>query len=794
MQSNVAVADSEDQQALAEAVTQLLERRWSAGTAHKQIGDPGSVSELALWPALAALGIAGLPVAEAAGGAGGRWADLAVALEACGAVLAPTPAVAVAGAIGTLAAVGGDGGGGRRAAELLAQICAGDVVATVAWTQRPGLWGARGTFRAEPGSSGSGAEMLVSGTAELILSPEASRVLLLADASDAPETPVLLLVDTAADGVCVRRTDGLDLLRPLGALDLAQAPAIILTSGDVATSAVRHGLATAAAALASELIGLAGHCLDGAVAYAAERQQFGHPIGSFQAVKHICADMLTGVELARAAARHLASLLDAEAAGGTGALGDASAVVDARATARVSADDLDDAVALALLKAVSVAQEVSAGYIQILGGIGFSWEHEAHLYYRRAGASAPLFGTATAHRTRLDPSNAPGAASGGRAAAITLPLPGTPAAELTAHVQRLLPLHRQKWGDDDSFAARLDWQRTLHAVGWIAPHWAAEFGGRGLNIVDQVACDRVLAQNRAPDLAGVLGVNNVAPTLMRYGTPEQQAHLHGIQAGTEVWCQGFSEPGSGSDLASLRTRAVLDEDAAEFVINGEKIWTSEGMEADYCMLLVRTDPDARPHKGISALLVPMDSPGITRRPITQITGEGGFAQVFFDDVRVPRSALLGPLHEGWTVTMTTLSFERVGVIMMASRLEQTILDVVAELAGRELDPGVRLELADRFAEARLLGLLGQRALGRIAEGGAPGAEHSVIKHAWSLAMQSVGTSHLAALGLDGIGGIGGTPLTSAQAAYLRSRAATIAGGTTEIMRNILAERVLGMPR
>jgi 3-oxochol-4-en-24-oyl-CoA dehydrogenase len=785
MQSNVAVADSEDQQALADAVAQLLDRHWPTGTAHKQVGDPGSVSELALWPQLAALGLAGLPVAEAAGGAGGRWADLAVALEACGAVLAPTPAVAVAGAIGTLTALtalGGDGVGGSQAADLLAEISAGDVVATVAWTQRPGLWGARGAFRVESGSGDEpaghgalgapGADILVSGTAELILSPEADRVLLLADAPDSTRTPVLLLVDAAAEGASVRRIDGLDLLRPLGAVTVTRAPAVILATGDAATSAVRHGLATAAAALASELVGLAGHCLDGAVGYAAERHQFGHPIGSFQAVKHICADMLTGVELARAAARHLAGLLDAEA------------------EAAADPDDLDQAAALALLKAASVAQEASAAYIQILGGIGFSWEHEAHLYYRRAGASAPLFGTLTAHRMRLDPSNASGAADG-KAAAITPPPPGTPAAELTAQVQRLLPPHRQKWGDDDSFAARLDWQAALHAVGWIAPHWPAEFGGRGLNIVDQVACDRVLAQYRAPDLAGVLGVNNVSPTLMRYGTPEQQAHLRGIQAGTEVWCQGFSEPGSGSDLASLRTRAVLDEGTGEFVINGEKIWTSEGMEADYCMLLVRTDPDARPHKGISALLVPMDSPGITRRPITQITGEGGFAQVFFDDVRVPRGALLGPLHEGWTVTMTTLSFERVGVIMMAGRLEQTILDVVAELAGRELDPGVRLELADRFAEARLLGLLGQRALGRIAEGGAPGAEHSVIKHAWSLAMQSVGESHLAALGLDGISG---PSLTQAQAAYLRSRAATIAGGTTEIMRNILAERVLGMPR
>jgi 3-oxochol-4-en-24-oyl-CoA dehydrogenase len=786
VQSNVAVADSEDQQALADAVTQLLERHWPAGTAHKQVSDPDTVSELALWPQLAALGLAGLPVAEAQGGAGGRWADLAVALEACGAVLAPTPAVAVAGAIGTLTAVAGHGSTEQRrdadghAAELLAQICAGDVVPTVAWTERPGMWGARGAFVASRDAENG---IRVSGTADLVLSPEAGRVLLLADAPrfpDAPDSsnpgnprgPLLLLVDTAANGVTMRRIGGLDLLRPLGALTLSGTPATVLASGDAATAAMSHGIATAAAALGSELVGAAGHCLDAAVAYAAERQQFGRPIGSFQAIKHTCADLLAGIELARAAARHLADLLDAGAPAGD--------LDQARAR------DLDEAVALTLLKVTSVAQQAAAGYIQILGGIGFSWEHEAHLYYRRAGAAAPLFGTAAAHRRRLDPANA---ASARTTSAVAAPA-GSPAAELAAHVERLLPVHRQKWGDDNSFSARLDWQRTLHAVGWIAPHWPAEFGGRGLGIVDQVACDRVLAQYRAPDLAGVLGVNNVAPTLMRYGTPEQQAHLHGIQAGTEVWCQGFSEPGSGSDLASLRTRTVLDESTNEFVINGEKIWTSEGMEADYCMLLVRTDPDARPHKGISALLVPMDTPGITRRPITQITGEGGFAQVFFDDVRVPRSALLGPLNEGWAVTMTTLSFERVGVIMMAGRIEQTVLDVVAALDGRELDPGVRLDLADRLAEARLLGLLGERALGRIAEGGAPGAEHSVIKLAWSLAMQTVGASHLAALGLDGIT----AAQAPAQAAYLRSRAATIAGGTTEIMRNILAERVLGMPR
>src|SRR5690606_19579713 len=314
-------------------------------------------------------------------------------------------------------------------------------------------------------------------------------------------------------------------------------------------------------------------------------------------------------------------------------------------------------------------------------------------------------------------------------------------------------------------------------------------GGRGLGIVDQVACDRVLADFRAPELAGVLGVNNVAPTLMRYGTPDQQRHLRAIQSGDEVWCQGFSEPGAGSDLAALRTRATLDGD--EFVINGQKVWTSEGMEATHCLLLARTDPDARPHRGISALLVPLDLPGITRRPIIQMTGEGGFAELFFDDVRVPRSALLGDLNDGWNVTMTTLGFERAGVIMMAGRLEREVHDIVTELAGRDLDPGLRDALADRLAETRLLSLLGRRALGRIAAGGAPGAEHSVIKLAWSLAAQAVGGTRLDALGADGLR----TSLAAeTQFAYLRAPATTIAGGTTEIMRNILAERVLGMPR
>ncbi len=760
MIDQVGVADTEDQAALTEAVVGQLARHWPADERHKQIADPAQVSELPVWAALAEVGLAGLPLAEEQGGAGGRWVDLAVALEAVGAVLAPVPSVGAAAALGTLQALPG-----AAASALLAAVAEG-TAATLAWTAHEDLWGAPGSVRAAAASPApsDGAPVALTGEVSAVLSPEAAHVLVLAEASGGP---LLVAVDAGAAGFDLTRVAGVDPTRPLGTLTLHDTPGTVLATGAEALAAVRRGQATAALALAAELTGLAGHCLTGAVAYAADRHQFGRPIGSFQAIKHRCAEMLAEVEQARAATRHLAARLDAAA----------------------DPAELDDALALALLAAGRAAHVVSNEYLQVLGGIGFTWEHEVHLYLRRAAATAPLLGGAAAHRARLDPTRR----GAGARPALSVPDSG-PAAELAGHVAALLPAWRERWGDEVSFPARMAWQQALHSVGWVAPQWPVEYGGRGLGIVDQVACDRVMATHRAPQpLGGVLGLNNVAPTLMRYGTPAQKAHLPAIQAGTEIWCQGFSEPGSGSDLASLRTRAELvgDGDDAEFVITGQKVWTSEGMEATHCLLLARTDPDAAPHRGISALLVPLDLPGITRRPITMITGESGFAEVFYDSVRVPRSALLGPLHAGWTVTMTTLGFERAGVIELAAGLEQSVDDLVTALSGHGLDEQTRLELTDRLVEARLVGLLGSRALGRIAEGGAPGAEHSVIKLLWSRATQHQGETHLAALGLAGIADSTGH---RAQREYLLSRSATIAGGTTEIMRNILAERVLGMPR
>lgn len=363
-----------------------------------------------------------------------------------------------------------------------------------------------------------------------------------------------------------------------------------------------------------------------------------------------------------------------------------------------------------------------------------------------------------------------------------------PAARLEAFVREQLPHHRAEWGDDEGFPARLSWQRRLHAGGWVGLAWPEEFGGRGLGVVDQVECEVVLARHGAPQLAGLLGVNNVGPTLMALGTAAQQTSLPRILSGEEVWCQGFSEPGSGSDLASLRTRAVLDDD--HFVIDGQKIWTTDGVDASHCELMVRTDPTAaRPHDGLSVLLVPLDLPGITRRPIRQIDGSEGFAEVFFDSVRVPREVLLGELHRGWLVGRATLSFERSAVVGLAGRLREQVDQLVKTLAVGDVDESVMMSVVDSWIEAQSLGIHGERVLSAIDADRPPGPEQSVIKLAWSIATQRVGELRLELEGADAV-----APSSSAARAYLRSRTATIAGGTTEVMKNMIADRVLHLPR
>jgi hypothetical protein len=332
-----------------------------------------------------------------------------------------------------------------------------------------------------------------------------------------------------------------------------------------------------------------------------------------------------------------------------------------------------------------------------------------------------------------------------------------------------------------------DWNRSLADAGWAAPAWPTQYGGRDAGIDEQLAWHEEMSRAEAPGPVNVIGVSNIAPAIMVWGTEDQQARfLRPMLRGDDIWSQGMSEPDAGSDLASLRTTAVRDGDT--FVVNGQKVWNSLGHFADWCQLYVRTDPTAKKHAGITCFLVDLRTPGIEARPLTTITGGHTFAELFFTDARIPRSAMLGPLHAGWSVAMTTLSFERAGVarlhLGLATRLGELLADPRAK-EGLE-DPVLRQRLAGIYADIRCMRFLTERSLSDPAAAGAGG---SLAKLSWAHCDQE-----LAALAVDLIGM--GTLVQSDRWGdnLLAVRQASIAGGTTEINKNIVGEHVLGLPR
>ncbi len=365
-------------------------------------------------------------------------------------------------------------------------------------------------------------------------------------------------------------------------------------------------------------------------------------------------------------------------------------------------------------------------------------------------------------------------------------------------------------GDDPRERRDFDkaWQRTMFEAGWAGINWPVEFGGRGASLMEQVIWYEEFARAEAPDPTTLfVGLKHGGPTLMACGTEEQKAfHLPKILRGDVLWCQGFSEPGAGSDLAALQTKAVVDGD--DLVVTGQKIWTSFGNIADYQELLVRTDPDAPKHKGISWVICPMDLPGMDVRPIRTIAGHEEFCEVFYDEVRIPRANIVGPMNEGWKVAMSTLSFER-GTAFLAEQVRLArVVDELVELARMTPLPGgsqrqVALEddevarrLARFQAEVEALRAMTYRSVSRTARTGMPSAEGSLIRlffselqqRVYALAMEIFGESILELESQN----------ESAKGSwvfhYLLAYSATIAAGTKEIQRNIIGERLLGLPR
>ncbi len=346
---------------------------------------------------------------------------------------------------------------------------------------------------------------------------------------------------------------------------------------------------------------------------------------------------------------------------------------------------------------------------------------------------------------------------------------------------------------DDSFAVKRRWNATLADAGYAAIGWPVEFGGRAAGLQHQLALNEEFAFVGAPGPVNSIGVANIAPAIMQYGTSQQQHQfLWPMLRGDTIWSQGMSEPEAGSDLASLACRAELVGD--HFVVNGQKTWNSNGHRADWCQLYVRTNLEAPRHRGISALLVDMGTPGIEARPIRTMAGDTGFSELFFTNVRIPRSALLGEIDQGWSVATNTLSHERAGVASLYLNTRRTFDRLLAtatklNVSGtRAVDsPIARNELMRRYIEVRNLEFIAKRTLGAALQGRAPGAEGSIIKLAWSQASQALSRTAIEILGIEAMSGRWAQELLS-------STSLSIAGGTTEVNKNIIGERVLGLPR
>ncbi len=692
------------------------------------------------WDELAGQGWLGIHVAEEYGGQGFGLMELAVVVEELARAAAPGPVLTTMLAAAVLAG-SSDPADGK---ELLPPVVDGSMPAVV---HLPG----NGSLSAVTGADGS---VTLNGTVRPVLAAGAGARLLIVPAHDAghPDDLFWCALELDAPGVAVEPLASLDLTRRVAAVVVTDAVVgPVRRLGGVTTRLVRE---RALAIAAAECAGGARWCLETATQHAKDRRQFGRPIGQFQAVKHRLADMLVSVEQVTALA------WDA-----------------ARATDGADADQAGLSAVLAGALALDAYVEAAKGCVQVLGGMGFTWEHDAHIHLRRALSLRQLLGGSAALRTEASE-----AALAGRRRVLTTELP--------ADAENLRGRIRAVVAEIAAASGTAEKRRLIVENGLLAPHWPVPYG-RGAGPVEQLVIDEEMAA------AGVfrpsIAVGAWAlPTIIAHGTPEQQERFVGpTLEGTIGWCQLFSEPGAGSDLAALSMRATRD--GGGFVLNGQKVWTSMAQKADWGICLARTDPDAPKHEGITYFLVDMRSDGIEVRPLREITGAAMFNEVFFTDVFVPDDCVVGAVNGGWRLARTTLANERVSMSTGAS-FGLGIEAMLGSLgSGPWADDAVVLdEIGGLLAEAQSIALLGARTTLRSVSGVEPGPEASVRKLLGVEHEQRVQELGLVLLGADGASTEGAGAQWSH--GFLSTRCLTIAGGTSEVQRNVIGERILGLPR
>jgi len=660
---------------------------------------------------LAQLGIFGVALSEEQGGADGTVEDLCAMVDEAAAAMVPGPVATTA--LATLLI---------ERSDVLESLMSGERVAGIALTADVRFDGGR-----------------ASGTAEYVPGADPAGVLVL------PAGAAVVLIDAGAAGVSIEPLKATDFSRPLARVVLDSAPAETLSASPQRLADV------AATVLAAEAAGLARWTLQTATEYAKVREQFGKPIGSFQAIKHMCTEMLLRSEQASVAA--------ADAA---------------RAAADSDEQQLSIAAAVAAAAGIDAAKANAKDCIQVLGGIGITWEHDAHLYLRRAYGIAHFLGGAHLWLHRVAALTQEGVR---RDLRIDLDSVEHLRPEIASAVAEVAAQPAEKR------------QVALADTGLLAPHWPRPYG-RKAGPAEQLLIDQELAAADVvrPDL--VIGWWAV-PTILEHGSPEQiEQFVPATLRGEFIWCQLFSEPGAGSDLAALRTKAVRADSAdgkPGWKLTGQKVWTSAAHKAAWGVCLARTDPDAPKHKGITYFLIDMKTPGIDIRPLREITGDNLFNEVFFDDVFVPDDMVVGPVNDGWRLARTTLANERVAM-SHGTALGNPMEELLRTVADLDLDAAGKDQLGEMIVAAQVGSLL-DRKIAELAVGGQdPGPQASARKLIGVRYRQALAELRMALS--EGAGVVDNDTVFD----FLNTRCLTIAGGTEQILLTMAGERLLGLPR
>ena len=729
----MSLAITEDHRSLAETVADFLARRDSLGTSRTLL-EADDETLPPFWSEMVELGWTGLHLSEDHGGSGFGLFELAVVIEELGRALAPGPLLPTAIVSALVARVGDD----STREDLLGAFAAGTQLGAVSLD----------TTVSAVGDSATGTVVSLGGATGGILA-----VLLGDDAG---------LIDLADDGVTVTVPANLDPTRRACRVVLDGSPVRLIQGGGQALIDLTRLL------VAAEAVGISGACTHQAAEYAKVRQQFGRVIGTFQGVKHHCANMAVATELATAAVWDAARAADTAPGEDPHQTGDAG-----EAGSAASQLSLTSAIAAAL--ALPAADMTAQLNIQVHGGIGFTFEHDAHLYLRRATALGALVNAETA-ATQITDLYRSGVR---RTRTVDLPPEAEPLRdEVRAFVAEVVGL------DDEAVRDR------LIETGYVMPHWPRPWG-REAGAVEQLVIEQefTAAGVRRPAYS-ITGW--VILTLIQHGTPDQVARwVPPALAQDVIWCQLFSEPDAGSDAAGVKTRATRVDGG--WLVNGQKVWTSGAHVAGMGFATVRTDPDVPKHQGITTMVIDMHAPGVEVRPIKMPTGQSEFNEVFFDDVFVPDDDVVGPVDGGWTVARATLGNESVSI---GGGQGGVALPADMFLPGFDAHPdrlsGGSARLGRYIAHDQAVTVLNLRSAHRAVSGGAPGPEGAVTKLVLSENMTEAAAMLVELTGPDaalfeGAGLMSGT-------LALMHRAMSIAGGTSEIKRNQIGERILGLPR